>query len=149
MQTNNLQRKTKLVTSAQVGRGGTRGKTSGRGTKGQKARAGNKVRPQMRDTIKKLPKLRGRGKHSNKSITDKFYVVKYDQIELVIDSGKTITPEVLFEHKLVKKSSGTFPKIKILGILGGHTPTKKYSFEKVKVSQKLKDQLEKAGSSFK
>ncbi|HVY35840.1 MAG TPA: uL15 family ribosomal protein, partial [Candidatus Paceibacterota bacterium] len=49
-----------------VGRGSKRGKTSGRGTKGQKARAGHRIRPHIRDIIKKLPKLRGRGKNSNK-----------------------------------------------------------------------------------
>ena len=47
-----------------VGRGqaSTRGKTSGRGGKGQTARAGNKRRPELRDIIKKLPKRRGYGK---------------------------------------------------------------------------------------
>jgi large subunit ribosomal protein L15 len=42
-----------------VGRGGKRGKTSGRGGKGQTARAGHKIRPEIRDLIKKLPKRRG------------------------------------------------------------------------------------------
>ncbi len=40
----------------QIGRGGKRGKTSGRGHKGQNARAGTSKRPEMRDIIKKLPK---------------------------------------------------------------------------------------------
>jgi large subunit ribosomal protein L15 len=42
-----------------VGRGGKRGTTSGRGTKGQKARAGHRIRPAERDLIQRLPKLRG------------------------------------------------------------------------------------------
>ncbi|MBI4136288.1 MAG: hypothetical protein HY481_01940 [Candidatus Vogelbacteria bacterium] len=42
-----------------VGRGGKRGTTAGRGTKGQKARAGHRIRPAIRDVIKKLPKRRG------------------------------------------------------------------------------------------
>lgn len=42
-----------------VGRGGKRGKTSGRGTKGQKSRAGRRIRPQIRDVMKKFPKKRG------------------------------------------------------------------------------------------
>jgi len=42
-----------------VGRGGKHAKTSGRGGKGQTARAGNKRRPELRDIIKKLPKNRG------------------------------------------------------------------------------------------
>jgi len=67
MQFHNIQSKTKRKRSRQVGRGGTRGKTSGRGTKGQNARAGRKKRPELRDFIKRVPKLRGRGKSSLKS----------------------------------------------------------------------------------
>ena len=42
-----------------VGRGGKHAKTSGRGGKGQTARAGTTRRPELRDIIKKLPKNRG------------------------------------------------------------------------------------------
>ena len=68
MQFHNLQSKTKRKKSRQVGRGGTRGKTAGRGTKGQNARAGRKKRPELRDMIKRIPKLRGRGRSSLKSL---------------------------------------------------------------------------------
>jgi large subunit ribosomal protein L15 len=47
-----------------IGRGGKRGKTSGRGQKGQKSRSGHKIRPAERDFIQRLPKLRG--KHNAK-----------------------------------------------------------------------------------
>ncbi|MBU2101416.1 hypothetical protein KKH05_01725 [Patescibacteria group bacterium] len=42
-----------------IGRGGKRGTFSGRGIKGQKSRAGRKIRPASRDLIQQLPKLRG------------------------------------------------------------------------------------------
>lgn len=42
-----------------VARGGKRGTTSGRGTKGQRSRAGHRIRPAERDFIQRLPKLRG------------------------------------------------------------------------------------------
>lgn len=71
MQFHNLRAKTKRKYAQQVGRGGARGKTSGRGTKGQNARAGHKKRPEMRDIIKRIPKLRGRGKSSLKSFKPK------------------------------------------------------------------------------
>lgn len=67
MQSHTLQAKTKRIKHRQVGRGGTRGKTSGKGTKGQNARSGRKKRPELRDFIKRFPKLRGRGKNSFKS----------------------------------------------------------------------------------
>ena len=51
-----------------IGRGGKRGTTSGRGTKGQRSRAGRRIRPAMRDLIIRLPKHRG---FRNKPLTAK------------------------------------------------------------------------------
>ena len=51
-----------------VGRGGKRGTTSGRGTKGQGAHAGRRIHPAVRDLIQRLPKLRG---YKNKPISEK------------------------------------------------------------------------------
>ncbi len=59
MQTHDLKRVHKNKKDRMVGRGGKHAKTSGRGGKGQTARAGNKRRPELRDIIKKLPKNRG------------------------------------------------------------------------------------------
>ena len=92
MQHHNLKRKTPNKKSRQVGRGGTRGKTAGRGTKGQNARAGHKKRPELRDFIKRFPKLRGRGKNSLKSYKPKL-------------KGKELTA-----HLREKKSAKTIAK---------------------------------------
>ncbi len=59
MQIHDLKRIHKNKKDRIVGRGGKHAKTSGRGGKGQTARAGNKRRPELRDIIKKLPKNRG------------------------------------------------------------------------------------------
>ena len=67
MQLHELRPKTKNKPRKRIGRGGKRGTISGRGTKGQNARAGRKKRPELRDIIKRIPKLRGRGKSSLKS----------------------------------------------------------------------------------
>lgn len=64
MQIHNLKRIHKNKKDRIVGRGGKHAKTSGRGGKGQTARAGNKRRPELRDIIKKLPKNRGYRFHS-------------------------------------------------------------------------------------
>ena len=42
-----------------IGRGGKRGTYSGKGIKGQKSRAGAKIRPAIRDFMNQTPKLRG------------------------------------------------------------------------------------------
>ena len=76
MQIHNLKRAHKNKKDRIVGRGGKHAKTSGRGGKGQTARAGNKRRPELRDIIKKLPKNRG---YSFKSI-QKVLVLSKDKM---------------------------------------------------------------------
>jgi large subunit ribosomal protein L15 len=129
-----------------VGRGGKRGKTSGRGGKGQTARAGNKKRPELRDFIKRIPKLRGRGKNSNKTIETKPVAINLDAIEAVFKAGDSITAQTLMEKRLVTTFNGKIPVIKILA---GGDITKKYSFAGVIVSAKAKEKIEKAGGSIK
>ena len=98
-----------------VARGGKRGKTSGRGGKGQTARAGNKRRPEWRDIIKKLPKLRGRGINQNKSFANKPAIVNVAVLEEVFKSGDAITPTILVEKGVIELVSGKIPAVKILG----------------------------------
>ncbi len=76
MQIHNLKRQHKNKKDRIVGRGGKHAKTSGRGGKGQTARAGNKRRPELRDIIKKLPKKRG---YQFKSI-EKTIVIAKDKL---------------------------------------------------------------------
>lgn len=59
MQLHELQPKHKLKKQKRIGRGGKRGTYSGRGIKGQKSRAGRKLKPAIREFIKRYPKLRG------------------------------------------------------------------------------------------
>ncbi len=142
MQLNTLKRKNPNRKARLVGRGGTRGKTSGRGGKGQTARAGNKRRPQMRDIIKKLPKLRG---YRFNSTVSKFSPVNVGALN-VFAKGETVNPETLFSKKLVRKSGGVFPKVKILGT--GELSVN-LTIEHCKVSTSAKEKIEKAGGSIK
>jgi len=61
MQLHQLQANHPNLAKKRIGRGGKRGTTSGRGTKGQHSRAGRRIRPAERDFIQRLPKLRGIG----------------------------------------------------------------------------------------
>ena len=142
MQLHSLKRKTENKKRAYVGRGGKRGKTSGKGTKGQKARAGRKLRPEMRDIIKKIPKLRGRGKNSFLSIQEKPVVVNLEAIETVVSAGDVVTPEYLVEKGVISMRKGLVPKVKILGT---GTLSKKISVSNIKISDSAKAQVEKAG----
>jgi len=144
MQRHNLKRKTKLKKSAQVGRGGTRGKTSGRGTKGQNARAGHKNRPELRDFIKRFPKLRGRGKNINTSIERKPTILSLDTISKAFATGAKVTPQTLRDKKLITTEKGLLPKVKILG----GTTDKKFTVSGVSVSKSVRSAIEKAGGSI-
>jgi len=142
MQLNQLKRNTPNRKKALIGRGGKRGKTSGRGMKGQTARAGNKTRPQMRDIIKKLPKLRG---YRFSSIQTKPMVVNVSSLN-IFEDGTTINPKFLLENKLVRQTKGDTPKVKILG--NGEL-SKKLNFEKCIVSNTAKEKIEKMGGIVK
>jgi large subunit ribosomal protein L15 len=144
MQLNELKRKTPNKRVQRVGRGGKRGKTSGRGTKGQKARAGHKMRPAIREILKKLPKQRG---YSFASIQVPSLVVNLKDLEANFSAGAVINPKVLAEMGLisVRKNVQTIPPVKILGT--GEL-TKKLTFSGVKVSASARAAIEKAGGSI-
>jgi large subunit ribosomal protein L15 len=114
MQFNNLKKNKANRKAKQIGRGGTRGKTSGRGTKGQNARSGRKKRPEMRDIIKRIPKLRGRGKNSLKSRNIKAQSINLSRVKMFFKEGEEINAKTLLEKGLIKTRNGKLPKIKIL-----------------------------------
>lgn len=146
MQINNLKPRTKTKKTMIVGRGGKRGKTSGRGGKGQTARAGNKRRPELRDFIKRIPKLRGRGKNSHKSIETKPTVVNLETIEKNFKAGDVVSEKTLIEKKVITTFEGRIPHVKILS--DGEL-TKKVIIEGCKVSKEAMVKIEKAGGSVK
>lgn len=112
MQLHELKPKHKSKKPKRIGRGGKRGTYSGRGVKGQKARAGRGPRPAMRDIIKKIPKKRG---YRFKSIKKKPQIVNLKDLEKQYKSGEKITPETLLEKGLIGKVKGKMPGVKILG----------------------------------
>lgn len=142
MQLHNLKRKTALKSKRQVGRGGKRGKTSGRGTKGQNARAGRKKRPEMRDIIKKIPKLRG---YFFNTIQDVVKSVKLSTIAMHFDSGAEITLQALADKGIIATYKGKLPRVKILGDKTPSDVAKKLSIKGIPVSASVKLQIEKAG----
>ncbi len=146
MEKNILKRLHANKKSTQVGRGGTRGKTSGRGGKGQTARAGNKRRPALRDAIKKIPKLRGRGMNTFKSIQPKPSLITLERLDALTSNGSVITRNSAIEMGLVSKKAGRIPTMKILAT---GKLTKKISVEGVKVSASAKAAIEAAGGSVK
>ena len=114
MQIHEIKRTHSNKTKKIVGRGGRRGKQSGRGGKGQTARAGNKRRPAMRDIIKKYPKLRGRGIHPNKPVSAPNKVINLVDLN-IFENGEVVSPASLVAKGLIDMKMGRFGTIKILG----------------------------------
>jgi large subunit ribosomal protein L15 len=124
-----------------IGRGGKRGTYSGRGVKGQKARAGRKLKPIVREILKKYPKLRGYRFSAKKD----YAILNLRDIEKKFNKGEKVSPKILVEKRLVRKISGKIPKVKILG---KGKITKPLIFENCIFSQKAKEKVEKAGGKI-
>ena len=139
MQLNQLKRKHQNKDAKRVARGGKRGKTAGRGTKGQKARAGHRMRPELRDIIKKLPKNRG---YKTQSFEVKPQPVNLALLEKHFADGDKVTPAILLTKKLVVKVGGKTPKVKILGT---GSITKKVEVAGCTISASAKAAIEKVG----
>ncbi len=146
MQINDLKTNTSRKKTSRVGRGGTRGKTSGRGHKGQKSRSGAGMRPNIRDEIKRIPKRRGHGKNRPRTVNPsrvKPTTINLATLEGIVSGGvKIVSPESLVKGGFIKKIGGMYPKIKILG--NGEIKSKA-TVKLIEVSAAAKEKIEKAG----
>ncbi len=143
MATLNLLRRVTARSKPRVGRGGKRGKTAGRGTKGQDARAGRKKRPEMRDIIKKLPKRRGYGKNRGRTVDGTkldALVLTIARVEALFDSGSEVTLRALADKGVVRAR-----KVVPVKVVGGGVMSKKISFKGIAVSASARSAIEKAG----
>jgi len=140
MQVYNLQPKSRFKKSKKVGRGGKRGTYSGRGQKGQKARAGAKFRPPLRELILKIPKRRGLGlRPKNKA---KPIIVKLEQLEKMFLDGSQITPKTLLKMNLIKTD-----KVPVK-ILGNYPVMKKFIIKNCLISQSARQMIERRGGKI-
>lgn len=145
MQLHELKPTVARKTTKRIGRGGKRGKTSGRGGKGQTARTGNSTRPEMRDLIKKLPKLRGHGKNRSRTVNSErvtAFAVNLVKLEANFEAGAVVSPKTLVAKGVVSAVSKKAPMVKILAT--GEI-TKKLTIEGCLVSAAAQAKIEKAG----
>ena len=158
MNIHQLKPKTKRQSPKRVGRGGKKGTFSGKGSKGQKARAGAYVRPGFRGGDNRLwqlfPKQRGAGKkpgNSRPHPKHKFFIlrgVKPTVLNLEFfesfKDGQTVSPQTLMEGGKLDMVSKKGVKI-----LGDGTFTKKITFEGFIFSASAKEKIASAGSTIK
>lgn len=111
-----------------VARGGKRGTTAGRGTKGQKSRSGHRIRPAERDLLIRIPKLRG---YKNKPLGTKPRAVNVGDLDKMTETSFN------------RKNLGN------VKILGEGDLKKKVTIEGLPVSKSAKAKIEKAGGTIK
>jgi large subunit ribosomal protein L15 len=125
------------------GNGSSRGKQSGRGGKGQTARAGNKRRPEIRDIIKKLPKRRGYGKNRARTVNNTLrdaVAVSLSRIDAAFDSGAEITRATLIEKGVIGRKDTA-------KIVFSET-SKKFTVKGCAVTSSARAAIEKAGGQI-
>lgn len=135
-----------------IGRGGKRGTFSGRGTKGQKSRAGHRIRPAIRDLILRLPKRRG---YKNRPKSEKPFIVSLSELEAKL---KLLSGEKKMLHgeqsrtieidRAFLKELGILPAsyIGAVKILAGKIEMP-ISVKGIKISKSAKEKVEKAGGN--
>lgn len=126
------------------GNGSTRGKQSGRGGKGQTARAGHKIRPAFRDILKKLPKRRGYGKNRGRTVDSTIpdaIALSVTRLEQLFPQGGEVTYANLREKGVVGRKQVP------VKIVAGET-SKKFTMTGFQVSASARASLEKAGGTI-
>lgn len=123
------------------GQGSKRGKQSGRGGKGQSARAGHKIRPAIRDLIKKLPKRRGYGKNRGRTVVPKTAMsIPLARLDAYFDAGE-ITKKALIAKGLIGRNTD------MVKIVGGGETKKKFTLKGIATTSSVRAAIEKAGGS--
>lgn len=129
-----------------IGRGGSRGGTSGKGGKGQTARSGGSTRlgfegGQM-PLFRRLPK---RG-FNNFEFKTSYEIVNIQAINDAFNAGEEVTREALVEKGLVTIKKGIQRKQPILiKILGHGELTKKLTITADAFSKSAREAIEKSG----
>jgi len=148
MNLNELKSKTKRKDAKRVGRGGKRGTYSGKGTKGQKSRAGAGFKQGFRGGDNRLwqlfPKLRGATKKpgSNRPhMKHRYFQLRHDKVKVFnlnffnqFEDGKVVTPE-LFAKKEIK-------------VLGEGQLKKRLEFKGFTFSKSAREKILKSGSTI-
>lgn len=124
------------------GSGSGHGKTSTRGHKGQRARAGRDFRPGLEGgsmpLIRRLPK---RGFRSHEALRESYQIVNIEQLNR-FSKGSTVTALSLKEEGLIKDENG------LIKLLGDGKLNKILTIKVNRVSKSVKQKIEESGSTL-
>jgi len=156
MNINQLKPKTTRTTAKRIGRGGKRGATSGKGTKGQQSRAGSYLRPGFRGGDNRLwqlfPKQRGASKKpGNKAPHRKhrFFQLKHGKSAVVnlnafdrFSEGQEVTTQMLVKEGIIENPQGP------VKVLGSGVLKKKVTLKGFVFSSSAQEKIIKAGGTI-
>jgi len=152
MQIHQLHSARKRGKSRRIGRGGKRGTYSGRGSKGQKSRAGARIKPDFRGgdnpVWKLFPKQRGatkktKIKHAKLRVRqEKPVTVNLSLLNLLFRDGDKISPKILVRRGVIKGA-------REIKILGDGELNRKLIFFGFEFSKQARDKIERAGGVIK
>lgn len=135
-----------------MGRGGKRGTYSGRGSKGQKSRAGHRIRPGFRggdNPIWKLfPKQRGAGKKTDvkhalfQPRRSKPAIISLGDLNANFSDGQQISARALVKKGMIKTAKHG------VKVLAGGELKKKFTFKGIDFSSSSREQVLEAGGSI-
>lgn len=140
LQLNNLVKLTE--TRKRVGRGGSRGGTSGKGHKGQKARSGGAVSARFEGGQMPLSRRLPKRGFSNHMFKKEFELVTLDQLNTYFEAGQVVTKQMLVAAGCIKK--GILVKVLATGVL-----EKNITLEIDACSQSAKEAVERVGGAIK
>lgn len=126
-----------------LGHGSGRGKTAGRGTKGQLARHNSPLDfdGDANPLIRRLPFLRGKGR--NKSLQTKPLIINLAALNVFAEK-EVVDIEGLAKHQLIRLSDAKINGVKILG----DGKLQKALTIKLPISKSAAEKVEKAGGKI-
>ena len=156
MNIHQLKPKTQRTYAKRVGRGGKRGTTSGKGTKGQKSRAGAGVKPGFRGGDNRIwqlfPKMRGASKkpgNNSPHRKHRFFQLKHDKPVAInlgafdkFIEGQEVTAQMLVDKGVIRSTRDT------VKVLGGGILKKKVILKGFNFSESAKAKITKAGGTI-
>ena len=122
-----------------VGRGGSRGGTSGRGHKGQRARTSGNVRAGFEGGQMPLARRVPKRGFSNARFKKEFIPVGILRLEELFSMGDTVNPNALIEKGVLTARNSYFK------VLGGDSLTKQLTVNAHAFSVSARDAIERAG----
>jgi large subunit ribosomal protein L15 len=118
------------------------GKTSGKGNKGQMARAGRGIRPGFEGGQMPMHRRLPKKGFNNTAFQDFIEVVNVGELNEAFEDGAVINEAALREVGLVSR------KADVIKILGTGDLTVKLTIQGAKVSATAREKIEKAGGSI-